>query len=137
MIAKKKRTPLQKAALIHKQWSAYGIGLTRAQEKAKADAHENEVIKQVHDYIWATRPSCQLCHGSRLVRRPDHMHEDPSRAQTRGMPPEQRFNLVVCGRLCEFCHRDVTHNVIRIVFKDRSLGFMGELTYEVAHDRMA
>lgn len=53
------------------------------------------------------------------------MHEDPSRAQTRGLPPEQRFNLIICGRFCWICHQDVTENRLRIEFGDPALGFLG------------
>jgi hypothetical protein len=95
-----------------------------------------EVIRAVHEQVWARDATCRLCLGSRTrARDQDQMHEDPSRAHTRGLPPEQRFNTRVCGRLCWRCHRDVTGTIggvkIRIVFLEPSLGFNGPIRGEL------
>lgn len=79
--------------------------------------------------IWAERPCCQLCGGSRFAEclAPDQMHEDPSRAKTRGLPKEERFNDRVCGRLCDACHRDVTEHRLFVVFADAVQRFAGRV----------
>lgn len=42
------------------------------------------------------------------------MHEIKSRAETRGLPPEQRFNTANCVMLSPAAHMLVTRNVIGI-----------------------
>lgn len=98
------------------------------------DPDEAVVIQAVHRWIWTYRPPyCQVCRGARRAEcmgLPDEMHEDPSRAKTRGLPPLQRFNPIICGRLCVACHRDVTDHRLRIVFNDPAQGFMGDVWAE-------
>ena len=130
MLRRKRRTAKQQALLAYKQAAPFGIGVTQDQLRALAHKAEQAVITAVHDYIWATRPSCQLCHGARkdeCMGLPDQMHEDPPRSKTRGLPPVQRFNLIVCGRLCAVCHRDVTENKLRIVYSAPALGFLAHV----------
>ena len=126
-----RRARKQKASLAYKQRAPIGrIRETRQQRRTRKDRHEAEVIACVRAYIWQTRPTCQFCGGSRrsyCAGLADQMHEDPSRAQTRGLPPEQRFSLVTCGRVCAACHEDLTHRA-RTVFADPVLGFMGRVT---------
>lgn len=127
MIRKRKRSEKAKALLAYKQAAPFGVGETRDEQMVRQDVIERAVIEAVHDYIWKTRTSCQLCHGSRrseCAGMPDEMHEDPSRAETRGRPAHERFNLIVCSRLCLACHRDVTENRIEIEFTVPALGFM-------------
>lgn len=112
----------------YKQTAPIGIG--RGRDRAAERAAEVAVIRAVRSYIWATRHACQACHGRRRAEchgRPDEMHEDPPRSATRGLPPEQRFNLIVCARLCYRCHRDVTEHRIRLE-TDPTLGFLGPVT---------
>ena len=107
---------------------------TRADEKARARRIEVAVIQAVREWIWTNRPPwCQLCQGARHAECagfPDEMHEDPSRAKTRGKPPWERFSIIICGRLCHACHRDVTENRLRIVFDNPATGFMGRVKGE-------
>lgn len=111
----------------------FGIGQTIDQEKAAREAAEVKVIKKVRLAVFSLRRACQVCHGRRVSEcegLPDEMHEDPSRAKTRGLPPDERFNLRVCGRLCHACHRDVTENRLRLVFEDPIRRFLGLVTAE-------
>ena len=102
---------------------------TEARRTARKNDAEKQHRQAVKAAIWAVRMSCQLCRGSRWREcvAPDQMHEDPSRAKTRGLPPEDRFNERVCGRVCEACHRDVTQNRLRVVFADEYLRFRGRV----------
>jgi len=125
------RTDKQAALLAYKRAAPIAIQETHAEANARADRIEAAVITAVHDWIWAQRPWCQLCAGSRrdeCAGFPDEMHEDPPRSKTRGLPPEQRFNLIICGRLCKACHRDVTEHRLRVVFDNPAHGFMGRVT---------
>lgn len=134
---RKRLTPRQRLALRYKQNAAISIGETRQQQKARADAHENAVIQATHDAVWLRHGCCQLCRGlrSRECRaRRDQMHEDPPRAATRGLPPAQRFNVRVCGRLCWICHRDVTEKRLRICFADPVQRFLGPVWAEPVDD---
>jgi hypothetical protein len=133
MLRKRQRTAAQQALLSYKQHAPIGIGESRDEADARALALEAAVKTAVHEYIWKTRPLCQLCGGAR--RREcsgfgDEMHEEPPRSATVGKPPEERFNLLVCGRLCKACHRDVTENRLRIVFRDPVRGFLGPIKGE-------
>lgn len=135
MIYRKRRTSKQRSSLRYKQRCAIGIGETREQRKRRKEREEAAVVSAVHDEVFSTRATCQLCDGRRrgdCMGLPDQMHEDPSRAQTRGRPPEERFNLVICGRLCAACHRDVTEEKIVVMFEDRTLGWLGRVWSEAA-----
>jgi hypothetical protein len=119
MIRRRRRTPKQEELLLYKQTAPTGIGETIADAVERKHTVEAEVIQSVHDYIWQTRPCCQLCGGSRkdeCMGLPDQMHEDPPRSATRGRPPAERFNLIVCG--------------LRIRFVNPALGFLGPLALE-------
>lgn len=136
MLSKKRPTEKQAALLAYKRSAPIAIRETRDEAKARADEVEAAVIQAVHEWVWAHRPSCQLCHGRRRAECggwPDEMHEDPSRAQTRGRPPWERFNLIICGRLCHVCHTDVTEHRLRIVFDNPAHGFMGGVRSEQWH----
>lgn len=100
---------------------------TRRREKARLDRSEVAYRQRVKKAIWAERGCCQLCFGARWREclTDDQMHEDPSRAKTRGKPKEERFNERVCGRICEACHRDITENRIAVVFEDEWKRFAG------------
>ncbi len=128
MITRKRLTELQRNLLEYKKTAPISIGESRDDRKLREHFEEVLQIQVIHAYIWLTRPVCQLCGGGRRAEcmgLEDQMHEDPSRAKTRGLPPDQRFNLLICGRLCAACHEDVTHNRIRIVFDNPALGFLG------------
>lgn len=130
MIRRKRLTALQRELLEFKKTAPISIGETRDDQKVREHIEEALQIQVVHAYIWLTRPVCQLCAGRRRAEcmgLEDQMHEDPARCETRGLPPEQRFNLVICGRLCAACHADVTAHKLRIVFDDPALGFLGPI----------
>lgn len=136
MIRRKRKTSRARDNLAYKQNAPVGIGETRDEQKAREDAAEAEHIKTVRDYIWRTRHTCQLCGGARFLDcggLPDEMHEDPPRSATRGRPLAERFNLIVCGRLCHACHEDVTHHRIVVEFADPNLGFLGPVRGETRH----
>src|SRR4030095_3415121 len=132
MLRRKRLTAKQQSLLTYKRTAPISIF-----EPMHDDTDEVEVIAAVRAHIWLTRHVCQLCAGRRqadCAGFPDEMHEDPSRSQTRGLPPKERFNLRVCGRLCKACHRDVTEHKIRIVFTDPALGFLAPVTTEKVRD---
>lgn len=89
-------------------------------------------IQQVRARIFLQRRTCQACSGTRwrdCCGLPDQMHEDPPRSETRGLPPDQRFNERVCARLCAACHRDVHNKTIRLV-RLTPAGFAGPVRAE-------
>jgi len=117
------------ALLRYKQRAPIGIGKTRQQVQDADDAATRRQIRATHDRIWADRSCCQLCGGTRPTRGfPDEMHEDPPRSATRGLPPCERFNVRVCGRLCKPCHTDVTEKRLRVVFHDPVRRFDGPVS---------
>lgn len=121
------------SSLAYKQAAPIAIGPTRAQDKARDDGIEAAVIQAVHEWIWEHRSACQLCGGRRRAECggfPDEMHEHPSRAETRGRPPWERFSIIICGRVCHACHGDVTAHRLRIVFAVPAHGFMGAVRSE-------
>ena len=133
MIRRRVRTAKQRAALAYKQAAPVGTGESREEKRDRLSAEESAVKMAVHEYIWSTRHTCQLCRGARArdcMGLPDEMHEDPPRSATRGKRPTERFNLLICGRLCAACHRDVTLKRLRVVFHRPDLGFLGPVTAE-------
>jgi len=133
MIRRRTRTPKQRALLAYKQAAPIGIGETCEDQEVREHVETAAIIQSVHDYIWMTRLACQLCGGARRAEcmgLNDQMHEDPPRSATRGLPPASRFNLIVCGRLCAACHRDVTENRLRVIFHKPALGFLGPVSAE-------
>jgi hypothetical protein len=110
---------------IARAWRGAGSAKTRAKRKDTA-----AVVRAVHAEVWKVRKACQLCRGNRKREclTPDQMHEFPSRAATRGRPPEERFNVRVCGRICHACHTDITENRICVVFADPAQGFAGPVS---------
>ena len=124
-LRRKKRSEKQRALLRIKQRSPIGIGRTRQQEKDAADRAEAQQSHETHDKVWARDSTCRICHGERCkVRWQDEMHEKPSRAQTRNLPPEQRCSTRICARVGRICHRMITDHEIDVEFlSDR--GFDG------------
>lgn len=133
MIRRRRLTTAQRSLRDYKRNAPISTGESLEEKRAREDAEEAAVITEVREYIWRTRPSCQLCHGARrkdCMGLEDQMHEDPPRSKTRGLPPRERFNLIICGRLCAACHRDVTENRLRVVFSNPALGFLAPVTAE-------
>lgn len=81
----------------------------RATEKAKRDKARAAHILAIRRQVFARDAGCRICGGPG-----DEMHEIVSRAKTRGLPNEQRWNLENCVRLCARCHREVTEHRLRI-----------------------
>jgi hypothetical protein len=57
------------------------------------------------------------------------MHEDPSRAKTRNLPPEERFNTKVCIRLSPKVHELVQRDKIQLIQLSPDLGFNGGIAW--------
>ncbi len=96
-------------------------GVMRGDEKnAKVRAEERHRAL-VRRMVWKRSDGrCELCGAMDMnPSEPHEMHEIRSRAQTRGMSPEQRFNTANCLRLCRKDHHDVTENRIRLVLGDK------------------
>ena len=119
----------------YKQSAKFGIGETRKQAKAKARRTQAQWIKQVREKVFRERPNCQICHGARWAECggvPDQLHEDPPRSKTRGWPIYERFNPMVCGRLCAACHKDVTEKRLWLTFADERR-FAGHVMWNRDH----
>ncbi len=114
MLARKRRTAKQRAALRYKQGAPLGIGLTRRQVKAAHDAAEAKQKRETHDHVWVRDPTCRYCEGRRWANRgDDQMHHDPPLSATRGQAPAIRTNTITCGRACPLCHEDLTGTIGR------------------------
>lgn len=92
-------------------------GPTRHQEQRKKLSRMRAVIRQTHDKVFADSQVCAVCgdteaqsHAKGYPSRHE-MHEDPPRCETRGLPPEQRFNTAISMRICPTCHRGYGHKV--------------------------
>jgi hypothetical protein len=126
MLRRRKRTAKQRAWREVKRrapsgWDHEPIDEARI-AKRKALAAQ---IKAVREDIFTNRDLA--CRVTGLRSEFDHMHEDPSRAKTRGLPPEQRFNRRVCIRLNAKIHQLVTEKKIRLVKVDPERGFDGPI----------
>lgn len=132
MIRRKVRTAKQKQALKFKQSAPIGTGESISEKKERLHALEVDQIAKTRAEIWLKRTCCQACRGMRPTGGlPDEMHEWPSRAMTRGLPADQRFNVKVCCRLCHACHADVTEKRMAVVPIVEDLGFEGPIRVEV------
>ena len=124
MLRKKARTAKQRAWQQVKQASPSGWGPTSAAvKKAKHDALIRQ-IRETREKVFLRDSACRVTGLASVF---DQCHEDPSRAQTRNLPPEERFNLKVCIRLNRDIHRMVTEKKIKLVKVDPALGFDGPI----------
>lgn len=107
-------------------------GKTRDEQKAEQHAAEVKQIAKTRRKLWKLTSTCCACGDSEDITAqkcavPQHqMHEDPPRSLTRGLPPEERFNIYVCGRICPLCHPKATEHVIRFNFHDSIKRFRGD-----------
>jgi hypothetical protein len=85
---------------------------------------------KTHDLVWERDKACRV---TRVTSENDTMHEDPSRAKTRGLPPEQRFNTRICIRLCPRIHEYVQRGKI-ILTKLTDDGFNGPIAWTAYKD---
>jgi hypothetical protein len=86
------------------------------------------VIAEVRELVFALDGVCAVCGGA--PRGTDEMHEVRSRAQTRGLPPEERFSRRNCVRLHRACHNDVTEHRVEMAFLDPAEGMDGGLVVQ-------
>lgn len=115
-------------------WSVLGLPKGQTSDEKVAEDHAAEVqqIAKTRRKVWKRTDHCEYCGDSEretAEKSPiatHQMHEDPSRAKTRGLPVEERFNAAVCGRICYPCHKLVTENVIRAHFHDEAKRHLGD-----------
>lgn len=88
-------------------------------------ARHNAVVAAVRAEVFVLDTVCAVCGGRTLML--DQMHEVRSRSQTRGRPPEERFNRQNCVRLHRDCHRQVTEKLVLMAFVDAVAGMDGGL----------
>ena len=121
------RTKTREEKLRRRKWQkAKGHVVTRKMEREALTAAEYQYREAVRVLVWKrSRGNCGLCGCSTMM---GEMHESPSRAQTRGLPPEQRFSLAICERVHPACHAHVTENRWRVEFDDDVLRFIGRYT---------
>ncbi len=87
--------------------------------KRRKDRAEADWIQSIHEVVFAASFICAICGDTEAESYRKgyrhEMHEDPSRAKTRGWPTEDRFNTKVCMRVCSECHQGYTANQVRCV----------------------
>ncbi len=111
---------------------ALAKGPTRSSDKAKRDAAEAARIRVVHDQVWTrSKGRCECCGRTEREsleagdRGRHEMHETYSRAMTRRMRPERRFDARWCVRACHRCHAALTSGGWRVWFASVRLGANG------------
>lgn len=104
----------------------------RTAERRKLKREEERYRLNVKRKVWKRSSFCELCADSEdqtaaksPVREHD-MHETTSRAQTRGLPKEERFNLTICLRACRPCHDKIHTKEIAVAFHDYRRGANGD-----------
>lgn len=115
-------------------YSVLGLPKGPTSDERAAEDHAAEVkqIAATRRKVWKRTSHCEYCGDSERETAQKHpkaeheMHEDPSRAKTRGLPPAERFNAAICGRICQPCHKLVTENVIRAHFHDEVRRHIGD-----------
>ncbi len=83
-------------------------GPSRARTKRADHKTEVDVIIETRKAVFERDVACR-CGGCRPSHT-DEMNEIISRAKTRGLAPEVRFNTRNCIRLSRACHKDVTEH---------------------------
>ena len=115
-------------------YSVLGIPKGKTSDEKYAEEHAAEVkqIRKTREKVGKRTDHCEYCGDSEAETAMKHpkstheMNEDPPRSKTRGLPPEQRFNVYVCGRACAPCHQLITDNVIIIHFHDEQRRHLGD-----------
>ncbi len=106
-----------------RQTQPTGTGPTKDQERV---AKHDELVRVIAETRAAVMVRDRLCRA--CGQRPStEMHEQPSRAKTRGKPPAERFNRRVCIGLCLLCHRDVTAHRMVLMPVGPERGFEGPI----------
>jgi 5-methylcytosine-specific restriction endonuclease McrA len=98
---------------------------SREDRKEQKKTDEKAIIDAVRKEVFVLDSAC-ICGRCRPSDK-DEMHEVISRAKTRGLPPEVRFNTGNCVRLSRKCHAMVTGEVghgkrLKLEFSDPILG---------------
>jgi hypothetical protein len=70
---------------------------------------------------------CRVC-GTRSASL--HLHEIVYRSKTRGLPMEQRVNMVNCVLLCEAHHAEIHAHRLEVVILDPTEGANGRLEFK-------
>jgi hypothetical protein len=112
-------------------YPALGIpkGRTRAAIKRAKDDRAAVVIHAVYEHVSQRDGGCRFTGWT-----PAEMNEIVSRAKTRGMRPERRFNGANCIMLHPLVHRCFTAGVLGIVAEDVDAGADGTVLFEVRDD---
>jgi len=83
----------------------------RKREKALAKRAQGAWVVQVRAEVWErSRGRCETCGDTEFdtarksLKFSHEMNELVPRSQTRGKPPEERFNTRICIRQCPLCH---------------------------------
>lgn len=103
-------------------------GPARVTRKAGQAAHRRQVIAETRQAVFARDGACRM---TGFAAETDECHEVVSRAHTRGMPPEARWNTRNCLRLSRAAHAKVTAHTVEIVFVDEVLGCDGGILFRV------
>lgn len=122
------RSPRKRTNASNFEGLAFPKGKTRAQEKAEDHAREVAQIAYIRRLLFNRTKVCACC-GQPERGIPHEMNEDPARSKTRKKPPEERFNLRICMRICRDCHVEYTGNVLRCVALTED-GFAGPYCVE-------
>lgn len=104
---------------------------TRKQVKKAKRRTEAEVIAEVRGQVFELDAAC-ICGKCRPSLKFDEMHEIVARSKTRGLPPEERFNVRNCVRLSRKCHAMVTGEIghgkrLKLECLDAERGAMGPI----------
>jgi hypothetical protein len=126
VIRRKVRSKKKQALLVYKQQAAIGIGETQDERRRRKRSALTQQKLDTHDQVWVRDPWCRV---TRIASDDDTMHEDPSRAKTRGLPPDQRFNTMICIRLSPVVHEYVQRGKIILTKLDPVRGFDGPIRW--------
>ena len=86
---------------------------SRGQERDALTRMEQRQIRQTRERVVDREGDRCRCG---CARRQLEMHETrpDTRAQTRGRPPAERFNTIICCLLSQHCHRLVTEGLLHV-----------------------
>lgn len=105
------RDPIRRTNASNSDDLALSKGPTRHDEQTAAHAALVAQIKATREKVWDRSDRCECCGdteretATKCHKRTHEMHEYPTRAMTKGLPPADRFNVRICQRLCWPCHQ--------------------------------
>jgi hypothetical protein len=91
-------------------------GKTKHEEDAEYHAREVTHKRDTRAKVWKRSSTCESCDDTeqqtaqKWPKAEHEMHENESRAKTRGRAPEERFSTANCARTCGICHSQITAN---------------------------